>query len=277
MAIFEKIRKIRHIHFRRFNIIFFYFGNIFRFAVKLLGSPGYVSHNIGQYGPYKLDCLFAFSNFRKWGDSHNSGFETTINFSKNKKCVLDIGAHIGLVSLPLSDVIDKQGYIYSFEPSTVNNNYLKKHIRLNKKKNIKIENYLVGNQDIESVNFYEASTPSGENSVIKKSDTLEIKKTQIKIDTYCKKNKIIPQVIKIDVEGYEISVLEGCEEVIKNYKPIIILSVHPSRIKTIGQNLKDLTDLIAYYEYNVKKISSTSEFIDFHEFELAEYILRPNI
>jgi hypothetical protein len=139
MAIFEKIRKIRHNHFRRFNIIFFYFGNIFRFAVKLLGSPGYVSHNIGQYGPYKLDCLFAFSNFRKWGDSHNSGFETTINFSKNKKCVLDIGAHIGLVSLPLSDVIDKQGYIYSFEPSTVNNNYLKKHIILNKKKILRLK------------------------------------------------------------------------------------------------------------------------------------------
>lgn len=70
--------------------------------------------------------------------------------------------------------------------------------------------------------------------------------------------------------------LEGCEEVIKNYKPIIILSVHPSRIKTIGQNLKNLTDLIAYYEYNIKKISSTSKFIDFREFQLAEYILRPN-
>jgi FkbM family methyltransferase len=277
MSVIEKIRELRHNHFIRFNKFFYYCGNIFRFIIRTIGSPCYISHNIGHYGPYKLDSFFAFSNFKNWGSTHNSGFQTTINFSKNKKCVLDIGAHIGLVSLPLSDVINPQGCIYSFEPSTINSKYLKKHIKLNNITNIKVENYIVGSKDIDSVNFYQSSLPSGKNSVIQELNCSEIKKRQIKIDTYCQQNTIIPDVIKIDVEGYEISVLKGCKQIIKIYKPIIILSVHPAQIKRLGHNLNDLTDLVSSYKYNIKKISNNSTFVDFHEFQLSEYILRPNL
>ena len=75
------IRRIRHNHLRKFNKLFLILGNFYRTIIKLFGSPGYISHHIGEYGPFKLDSYFAFSNFNDWGSSHNAGFETLINLS----------------------------------------------------------------------------------------------------------------------------------------------------------------------------------------------------
>lgn len=46
------------------------------------------------------------------------------------------------------------------------------------------------------------------------------------IDAYVKEHKIIPDFIKIDVEGMEMDVLEGMMETIKQYKPGIMVEAH---------------------------------------------------
>lgn len=275
MALISLIRKIRHNHLKKFNKLFLILGNIYRIIIKLLGSPGYVSHYIGEYGPFKLDSYFAFSNFSDWGSSHNAGFETTIHLSKNKNCILDVGAHIGLVTLPLTHQISSEGLIHAFEPSDINRKYLKKHIKLNKLNNVKIVDFLVGNKNLDQIPFYETSVPSGKNSVIQKLSSNKLHKNQITIDTYCQENELVPDIIKIDVEGYEMYVLDGCKNTIRTNKPLIILSVHPSQISKMNQNPNDIKTFAIQNNYNIKKIVDKFNFINFDKFELAEYILEP--
>lgn len=50
---------------------------------------------------------------------------------------------------------------------------------------------------------------------------------ETKLDTLVFETAIVPSALVIDVEGAELSVLRGAEKVLKKYKPIIWLSIHP--------------------------------------------------
>ena len=43
--------------------------------------------------------------------------------------------------------------------------------------------------------------------------------------------KFIPDLLKIDVEGAELSVLKGAEKVLRSEHPIILLSVHSDQLR----------------------------------------------
>ena len=87
--------------------------------------------------------------------------------SKNKKCIVDIGAHIGLMTLPLSLKVKKDAKIILFEPSDINRKFLKLHMLKNKIRNVDIIDKIVGNKVTKDVLFYESNEPTGMNSIIK--------------------------------------------------------------------------------------------------------------
>jgi len=132
-----------------------------------------ISKMIGKYGPFKLHLRFLMRDFSDWGTEHNGGFESCIVTCKGKECVLDIGAHIGLVSMPISQFVDPEGKIYAFEPATINRFYLTENIRFSKLTNIEVIDYLVGDSCKDDVQFYEQNIDTGLNSVVIKKNPLK--------------------------------------------------------------------------------------------------------
>lgn len=51
---------------------------------------------------------------------------------------------------------------------------------------------------------------------------------QIRIDDYCRKYNIYPDLITMDVEGAEFEVLQGAEDVLRDRKPLVYVSIHPA-------------------------------------------------
>lgn len=49
---------------------------------------------------------------------------------------------------------------------------------------------------------------------------------QIKLDDFCEREKLYPDLITIDVEGSEFEVLKGSENILKTKKPIVYISIH---------------------------------------------------
>ena len=67
-----------------------------------------------------------------------------------EKVVFDIGAHIGLVTMPMASVIDPKGKVYAFEPAFANRQFLQQHVRINNFfEKVVIEPFLVGDVEIE--------------------------------------------------------------------------------------------------------------------------------
>lgn len=248
--IISTIRRLRHGPLRKFSPFWLFLGKVYRYLTQFI--PGLATTQyINKYGPYKLCAKFTFSDFEHWGSGHNEGFVDCIEACRGKAYFLDIGAHIGLVSLPASNVV--AGKVIAFEPATANRRYLEKHIALNAIENIEVHDALVGASSKDNIEFYEQNDATGMNSrVVKKDHHLYHKTTrqQVSLDDFCQSQKIVPDIIKIDVEGAEYDVIKGATQLLTRHSPIIFLSLHPKELLLMGSSVENVITLLLQLNYN---------------------------
>jgi len=237
--------------------------------------PGGVIKNIGGVDNFLMSPEFTFYNSEEWGNGKNNGFRKLVELAKGKSVVFDIGAHIGICALPISRVIKKGGLCYSFEPAEANRKHLETHLKINNVGNVIVVPYLVGDKCCDCVEFHESSSDSGMNSLCQPENKgllyNKVVKEQITLDSFVTKNGCIPELMKIDVEGAEISVLRGAEDVLMKYHPEIILSIHPKHIKRLGHTVSELMALAHELDYQIYNIDGS------HvkgELESKEYYLK---
>lgn len=270
--VLELIRRLRHGPLRFLNPLWVSLGNLYRGAVS---RTELLTHQrIGTYGPFAIDAKFAFSDFASWGGGHNDGFSACVEACRGKSCVLDVGAHIGLVTLPVASVMAADGRLVSFEPAESNRRLLLRHLAANAFASVVVEGALVGDSEAAAVEFYEMDDASGMNTVV--AGAMDgayraVTKSQVTLDGYCERNGLSPQVIKIDVEGAELGVLRGARRIIASCRPSIFLSVHPRQIAILGETTEQLADLIESLGYDCRHIDGSS--VD--SFALREYVLTP--
>lgn len=268
------IRTVRHGPLRRWTPLWRLSGALYRRILKTFNLRTSVLTQIGPFGPFRLDGRFAFSNYKSWGGGKNAGFCACVEASSGVQCVFDVGAHIGLVSLPVSQVTAPEGKVYAFEPADFNRALLARHVELNNFNNIEVLDTLVGEQDEKGVAFYQLETDTGLNTVARRSSQssfVEIPKQQVRLDTFCAQRFLEPDVIKIDVEGAEIGVLRGAHETITRCRPLIFLSVHPEQLELLGHGTDELSALINELGYVCRNIDGS----EVGSLEGREYILHP--
>ncbi len=124
---------------------------------------------------------------------------------------LDVGANIGNHTLMFALNYPKSK-IYSFEPSRINFELLDFNTKT--LSNVSIFKVALGsNNGIVHINC-EDNTNKGTTKVATTGEKVPV----MKIDTF---NFSPLTFLKIDVEGHEYSVIEGAQETIKKYKPVI--------------------------------------------------------
>jgi len=143
--------------------------------------------------------------------------------------IFDIGAFIGTHSILFSNLVDDKGKVYCFEPDTKVFEILKNNIKMNKLNNVIIEKIGISNKSGESkLNLFKEGGKSLSSLLFTQKEqnpNYEIIKTST-LDDYCENNNIVPNGIKIDVEGAETLVIEGAQNLIEKYSPWIILEFH---------------------------------------------------
>lgn len=138
---------------------------------------------------------------------------------------LDIGANLGTISLALS-YLAPQGKVYAFEPSNVNYAYLVKTIAENQIDNIEPLHLGVFDRN-GTIHFHEDERGGGW-SFIPQDEMVIAKSNQhincVRLDDWVEMN-MIPRVdlIKIDVEGSEVIVLEHAINTLRKWNPDLIV------------------------------------------------------
>ena len=273
------VRKLRHGPLAFLAPFWVALGKVYRKVVVRI--PGLsVRQKIGGYGPFKMLPIFAFSDFENWGGGHNKGFRACVEACRGKQCVFDVGAHVGLVSLPVASVLAPEGRLYSFEPADANVSMLRRHLRMNGMDNVQVVQSIVGDAHGAQHRFFESEGHHGQNAVILKNQEVlkseqggyfESQRPVVSIDGFAGENGLKPDIIKIDVEGGELEVLKGAATVLKQCKPLIFLSVHPAEISMVGHSIQDLKVLIASLGYDITTIDGDPV----EEFASDEYLMRP--
>ncbi|MBD3211225.1 MAG: FkbM family methyltransferase, partial [Candidatus Lokiarchaeota archaeon] len=139
--------------------------------------------------------------------------------------------NIGIYTLlPLT----KKGVrVYSFEPSPTNIKRQIKNIKLNKFENrVNIEQVAISNKN-DIVNLYIDDSQRKNRLEFHKefspSDIIKVR--SIKLDDYCKNNNVLPDFVKIDVEGVANKVFEGSTSLIQSLCSKWLLEIHNEKEK----------------------------------------------
>jgi FkbM family methyltransferase len=164
--------------------------------------------------------------------------EQTREFIKHlNRCnnVFDIGANVGYYTLLASKMVGNKGKVYAFEPVIRNLVYLYKHIYINKIENVNI--VPLACSDSVSLKSFKLAADAAcgyldEGDYNYEGDILKSIYVQtITLDNFITETKVVPDIIKIDVEGAELLVLRGAKDTLIKYKPKIFLSIHSDELE----------------------------------------------
>lgn len=79
----------------------------------------------------------------------------------------------------------------------------------------------------------------------------ECQVSSITLDRFVADSGIVPDVIKIDVEGAELLVLRGARQVLAQHRPSLLLGVHPYWLPR-SDSTRDIFDLLESLGYEIK-------------------------
>jgi len=172
---------------------------------------------------------------------------------------IDVGASIGLMSVFAAYKCPK-GRVFSFEPQKERFEILQKNGKLNNKKNMRLFNNGLGEKeeqlqlhtDIFSPSIVDIKSSKGQHEMI---DILVL-------DRIVEAEKIEAiKFIKIDVEGFELSVLKGAEKTLSKENAPIICIEYVKRLQSLNNNDLSIFEYIKkvnnYRLFQLEKTSNT--------------------
>ncbi len=238
---------------RTFKGNFFYY-LYYRFSRLFFNAPLKV----------KIHNLDLFSNHKKNKTSHSllqkcnffdvSEINTIQKLSRfYALSLIDCGCNFGFYSFYTAS-LSKENNIISIEASKDTLKEFYKNLEMNNFDNIKVLNNAVSDQNNQMMEFHE-SEKDWESSLL--SAKFNIKKKNlvetITIDSVIKKidikNKLL--IIKIDVEGFDLNVLDGAKNSVKENKPFIIIEFSKYIFENEKFNYNYLKDFLEIHDYQI--------------------------
>jgi len=184
-----------------------------------------IGENLREYGEYQqkeIDLLVGLLN----------------SVNSKQKVVWDIGANIGVHTMAFSK---HSTFVCSWEANPQNFKLLRMNTQGKLAPNVKVHNVAISNGKKDTIQIQDfdqsKSSNKGELSIVEKGG-VEISARSI--DSYMM-NYPLPSLIKIDVEGHELEVLQGALVMLKTVKPILYFETADKG--SYAEHIKFLKDL----------------------------------
>ena len=84
----------------------------------------------------------------------------------------------------------------------------------------------------------------------------------VALDEFLVERGIVPDVVKIDVEGAEMKVLTGMRRTLDSHPPVLFLEVHPSGLRSLGSSASALLSLLFENGYSASEIEDMRSAVD---------------
>ena len=144
--------------------------------------------------------------------------------------IMDVGANFGFLSLVWAQTIANRGQVYAFEPNPKVYSSFCKSVQNNNLENIiHVEHKAVGKTE-GTVELFLSPTTSNVNPDVNTMDSIPPNHTMVDmttIDAFLKNKGLTTcDLIKIDVDGIELHILEGSKQTIKACQPIFVVEIN---------------------------------------------------
>lgn len=162
----------------------------------------------------------------------------------------DIGANIGWYSIYF-DKMFQHLQIHAFEPIETAYEQCLKNMHLNSSGPIHVHNFGLADKN-ETVDFYVSPSLLAASSLadtFQTDDKIKVKGKIRRLDDYCHENNTRPDFIKCDVEGAELLVFKGAEDVLSTAKPLVMAELLRKWSKCFNYHPNDVIDLFHGKDY----------------------------
>ena len=156
--------------------------------------------------------------------------------------VFDVGANAGAYTVLFAQWVGPAGHVYAFEPDGRAFEGLAAHLRLNGVAEWTTASSAAMLDRPGSASFVVSDTPGGSRVALDLEIDAGRRVETVTIDGVCRERGVVPEVIKIDVEGAELSVLRGARETIATAgdRLTLFVEMHPALWREAGYSLQDI-------------------------------------
>jgi len=250
---------------KRINLKLVLGGNSFKDSLKVLISFFFLSP-LRKIGITKKEILITMKSKdgvficgEKAIHATSTDYEKPLRkfFDLKEGVFIDIGANFGRYTVMMARKLKGKGTVVSIEPEAHTIELLKQNVSINKLTNVFVVGKGCSSRNGKETFYLEGTTYSGGTHSLKK-EAHHVGKITIDVETL---DSIVSRLkikrvdlIKIDVEGLEVSVLQGAKETIKkNHPKIICESLDEESEERIKNMLKK-------FKYNIERIDQENIF-----------------
>jgi FkbM family methyltransferase len=185
-----------------------------------------------------------------YGDYDRAEIDLLCSMVSPGDCILDVGANIGLYTLPLARAVGAAGLVIAAEPDPGNLALLRKNIQVNGCANVHVVPEALGDR-AGQVKLYQRADNRGALSTADifgvgeaNAITISMRRTQDVLER-------IPRLMKIDVEGQEPLVIAGLGSI----RPeIIFLEFAPRQLRAAGHDPAQFLSQLESMGYRLEAI-----------------------
>ena len=238
-----------------------YYG--FKFIFHKFTNKRYLKRNVHGL-PMSLDLLLpgVSRDLAISGTREEQLVYVLRNTVKKSDVVLDLGANIGYYALMMAHLVGDGGFVYAVEPAIENYELLQKNVALNNFQD-RVETFQLGISNKKGSEKLYLSEYSNMHSFI--SNVEFSRKQYINIDVVdlysFLKDKPDISLIRMDVEGYEVEILEGLQPAIETgvFGGKIVFEVHMGRYNDENHSMRRQLEMLFRNGYSVSLLTSNDE------------------
>jgi FkbM family methyltransferase len=187
-------------------------------------------------------------------------------FIRSGGVALDIGANIGAHTLSLARAVGPTGKVYAFEPTDFAMEKLRRNLALNpdlEKRVVCAQVMLMDRRGAKAQPLY-ASWPLGDTRGVhalhrgRKKQSGKARATTL--DAFLAKHRVgRVDFIKLDIDGFECSMLKGARRTLKRWRPAMVLELSPHQLDEQGGSIEELTQILRKAGYALRQLGSGAE------------------
>ncbi len=152
----------------------------------------------------------------------------------------DVGANVGYYTLLAARGVGPAGRVVAFEPFVQNLAHLTRHVTLNRLSNVIVMPYALSN--VQGMLEFKLGLNGALGCLAgvggeRDADDRDARAGSVSVpattlDAFVAQHGLAPDVLKIDVEGAEMLVLDGGRRTIRERRPVIALSTHTDALRS---------------------------------------------
>lgn len=190
---------------------------------------------------------------------------------------LDVGANIGVYTTLFAKWVGSSGQVHAFEPVDHMRRKLRLNATINHLRNVRISPVALGDSNgyAEMNQIREGHFRGGTSCLIENENVLKIGRdqfTQVQVemktvDDYLSQNNVTQvDVVKVDIEGYELKFLKGARRLLVENRPILLMEHIKNRLQFMKIDEREFQEIFqktGYECFELFSISGANYFIPY--------------